>query len=155
MPRALKPGCIEPVIYFRYPNGRVVLAPYSDMPTPQGCIREGADTLAQVDRLQERLLAQEREQWEREAERDAEKFGKLEEAVRDRIYARICSKETGEYEKEFLKLYLQLRDEKKREKYKKLYLQRTAYLWARENDTPKGRRVDEEVFNPERHEVKS
>jgi hypothetical protein len=149
-----KPGCIEPVVYFRFPNGHITLAPYSDMPTPNGAIREGADTLAQVDRLQERLLSQEKQQWEREAQRDAATFGKLEEAVRDRLYARMTSAATDDYEKEFIRLYLQLRDEKKRKRYRDLYLQRTAYLWARENDSP-GRRVDQERFDVERHEVKS
>jgi hypothetical protein len=148
-----KPGCIEPVIYFRYSDGRVVLAPYSDFPTPEGAIREGADTLSAVDRLQERLVAQERREWEQEAEQDADRFKTRIDEVRDRLYSRMTSSSTSEYEKEFIRLYLQLRNEK-RAKYQQRWLERTAYLYAREFNLG-NRRADSEEFNVERHEVKS
>ena len=148
-----KPGTIEPVIYFRYPDGHVTLAPYSDFPTPEGAIREGADTLKEVDRLQERLVEQERREWEQEVEQDAERFKSRMDEVRDRLYARMTASSTSEYEKEFIRLYLQLRNEK-RKKYQELWLQRTAYLWARENDSG-NRRVDMEEFHPDRINVKT
>ena len=148
-----KPGTIEPVIYFRFPDGHLTLAPYSDFPTPEGAIREGAETLSQVDRLQERLVAQERVEWEREVETDAARFQTRMDEVRDRLYARMTSSSTSEYEKEFIKLYLQLRNEK-RAKYQQRWLERTAYLHAREFDIG-NRRADVEEFNPERHTVKS
>ena len=148
-----KPGTIEPVIYFRFPDGHLTLAPYSDFPTPEGAIREGAETLAQVDRLQERLVAQERLEWEREVETDSARFQSRMDEVRDRLYARMTSSSTSEYEKEFIKLYLQLRNEK-RAKYQQRWLERTAYLHAREFDIG-NRRADVEEFNPERHTVKT
>jgi len=148
-----KPGTIEPVIYFRFPDGHLMLAPYSDFPTPENAIREGAETLAQVDRLQERLVAQERVEWAREVETDAARFQSRMDEVRDRLYARMTSSSTSEYEKEFIKLYLQLRNEK-RAKYQQRWLERTAYLHAREFDIG-NRRADVEEFNPERHTVKS
>lgn len=149
-----KPGCIEPVIYFHYLDGHLTLAPYSDFPTPEGAIREGADTLRDVDILQERLVAQERREWEREVEHDHNAFSGRMEAVRDRLYARMTSSATSEYEKEFIKLYLQLRNDK-RAKHQQRWLERTAYLHAREFDTPRGREVDREVFLSDRHTVKS
>ena len=148
-----KPGTIEPVIYFRFPDGHLTLAPYSDFPTPEGAIREGAETLSQVDRLQERLVAQERVEWEREVETDSARFQTRMDEVRDRLYARMTSSSTSEYEKEFIKLYLQLRNEK-RAKYQQRWLERTAYLHARQFDIG-NRRADVEEFNPERHTVKS
>lgn len=149
-----KPGCIEAVVYFRYPNGHVTLAPYSDFPTPAGAIREGAETLAQVDRLQERLVMQERMEWEKEAEQDSNRFKDRIDSVRDRLYARMTSGSTSEYEKEFLKLYLQLRNDK-RHRHQQRWLERTAYLHAREFDIGKGRQADKENFNVDRIEVKS
>jgi len=148
-----KPGCIEPVIYFRFPDGHLTLAPYSDFPTPAGAIREGADTLAQVDRLQAILVEQERREWEREVEGDVARFQARMDQVRDRLYARMTSSSTSEYEKEFIRLYLQLRNDK-RAKHRQRWLERTAYLYAREYDLG-NRRADTEEFNVERHEVKS
>ena len=148
-----KPGTIEPVIYFRFSDGHLMLAPYSDFPTPENAIREGAETLAQVDRLQERLVAQEKLEWEREVETDSARFQTRMDEVRDRLYARMTSSSTSEYEKEFIKLYLQLRNEK-RAKYQQRWLERTAYLHAREFDIG-NRRADVEEFRPERHTVKS
>lgn len=148
-----KPGCIEPVIYFRYRDGHINLAPYSDFPTPDDAIREYADTLDAVDRLEAILQRQEREAWEREAERDEALLDARRKALRDRIYQRISSSETDEWNKEFYRLYLQVSDDKKA-RYRQRFLEREMYLHARHNDIGK-RRADEEVFKPERHTVKS
>jgi hypothetical protein len=148
-----KPGCIEPVIYFRHPDDHLTLAPYSDFPTPEGAIREYADTLAAVDRLQATLVAQEKREWEREVQRDAATFGARMDEVRDRLYARMTSSATSEFEREFIRLYLQLRNDK-RAVYQQRWLERTAYLWARENDSG-SRPVDSEEFHPDRINVKT
>jgi hypothetical protein len=150
-----KPGCIEPVIYFRYPNGHLVLAPYSDFPTPSGAIKEAADTLAQVDRLEAALQRQELDRGEQELQHDVERIQAKSQEVRDRIYARMVSGSTTPYEREFLRLYLQLRDERKREKYRQRFLEYSMYLSARHNDIGKGRRADSEEFNVNKHTVKS
>lgn len=149
-----KPGCIEPVIYFRYPNGHLTLAPYSDFPTPEGAIREGADTLADVDRLEAILQRQERDTWEKEAERDEALLAERRRALRDRFSQRLASSATDEWEKEFLRLYMKL-DDSKKANFRQRFLERSMYLHARHNDVGKGRRADEEVFNSDRHTVTS
>jgi hypothetical protein len=132
-------GNIEPVIYFvnhrdpAHPPGYLMLAPYSDFPTPEGYERCGADTLREVDRLQARLIEQERRQWESELERDEAQFQAKSDEVRDRLYARMTSISTPEFEKEFIRLYLSLRIDK-RERHRQRWMERTAYLHAREMD---------------------
>jgi len=148
-----KPGCIEPVIYFRYPDGHLTLAPYSDFPTPPNAIREGAETLAQVDRLERVLQQQELDRGEREMQHDSEMIESASARIRDSLYARMTSGSTTEWEKEFLRLYLQLRDERKREKYRQRYLEYSMYLSARHNDIGK-RSADKEEFHPDRITVK-
>lgn len=148
-----KRGSIEPVVYFVNRSGHVVLAPYSEMATPEGYVREEAGTLDDVDRLQVRLVMQEREQWEKEATHEEALFAPRLAAIRDRLYARMTSGSTPAYEKEFIRLYLDLRIDK-RQRHRERFSHREAYLWARENDSP-GRAVDHEEFNPERHTVKS
>lgn len=148
-----KPGCIEPVIFFRYPSGHLTLAPYSDFPTPDGAIREYADTLAAVDALEARLQQQERAEWEREAQRDEELLFARRKALRDRIYQHMASSETDPWNKEFLRLYIQLDDDKK-DRFRQRFLEREMYLHARHNDIGKGRRADEETFKSDRIEVK-
>lgn len=146
-------GLIESVIYFVNASGHILLAPYSEMATPDGYRRESANTLADVDKLQILLVTQARREWEREALHEEEVFGKRLDEVRDRLYARMTSNSTPVFEKDFLKLYLQLRIDK-REKHRQRFREREAYLWARENDSP-GRDVAKEEFNSDRHEVKS
>ena len=54
-----------------------------------------------------------------------------------------------------IRLYLQLRDERKKETYRQRWLERQTYLWARHNDTPKNREVDDEKFHVDRISVKT
>jgi hypothetical protein len=154
-----KLGTLTPIIYFvahRDPRGRpeghIILAPYSDCPTPPGYSREYEDTLAGIDRLQTRLNAQ----TAREFAREHEAFYGAEDLIRaevaDRLYARLCSSATSEFEKDYIRAYLQLRIDK-REKHRRNFECRAAFLYAREMDLGK-RRADEESFNVERHEVK-
>lgn len=148
------PGKIEPVIYFRCydpelasphrPRGYLLIAPYTACPTPLGYEQCAAETLAEVDKLEAILVRQEREGWEQELEIEETKFSEARNKIRDNLYARMTSSSTDEWEKEFIRLYLQLRDERKKEKYRQRFLERSAYLWARHNDTPPGRGVDEE-----------
>src|SRR5262249_2128693 len=116
-----KPGCVAPVIYFRYPSGHLTLAPFSECPTPAGAIREEADTLPQIDRLVDTLRRQEYEAAQNEMHRDMNQFAQRERDIRDKLYARMTSNVTTEYEKEFIRLYLQLRDERKRELYRQRF----------------------------------
>lgn len=155
-----KPGCIEPVLYYfnfadaGHAHGFLMLAPYSGCPTPAGYELRGAETLAEVDRLEATLVAQERAEWEREYEHDEQRSEAGRAKVRDALYAKLTSNSTDEYEKEFIRNYLQLREDK-RGKYRQRHLERTAFLWARHNDIGKGRGAGDEVFNVDKHEVKS
>ena len=147
------PGKIEPVYYFKCydsalanpsrPVGYVLISPYSDCPAPEGYEKYAAEYLNEVDQLEAVLVRQEQDT----ARYNAERFAILDEAhdrkVLDKFRAKISSSGTNEWEKEFLRLYLQLRPER-RAKYRQRFLEYTSYLWARHNDTPPGRRVDEE-----------
>jgi hypothetical protein len=125
---------VAPVIYFRYPNGHLTLAPFSDCPTPDGAIKEEVDTLPAIDRLVDTLRKQEYESSQREMRNDMNQFAAKDRDIRDRIYQRMTSGATSEYEKEFLRLYLSLRDERKREIYQQRYLEQQWFLRAREFD---------------------
>lgn len=150
-----KLGTLEPVVYFRnhrdpaHPEGFLMLAPYSEFPTPRGYSRETAETLSEVDRLQKILLEQEQRQWEAEAIYDEVVMGQRQRAVVDRLRTRMVSGATSPYERDFIEAYLALREDK-REKYRQRWMERTAYLHAREYDTPKGRAVDDEGFRVDR-----
>ena len=143
MPVSRTLGTLSPIVYFvnssggdrdpAHPAGYLMLAPYSDFPTPHGYLREYAGTLREARVLQDRLIAQSREEWEREAQANHKLIDARRAEVRDRIYARMTSSATSEYEREFLRLYLQLREDKQA-KYDSLWMQRVAYLHALEND---------------------
>jgi hypothetical protein len=145
-------GTLSPVIYFERADGHIFLAPYSSFPTPPGCIKHGADTLPDIDRLQKRLNAQERFQWEREAHHEYETFDARQEEIADRLRTKMVSGSTTPFERDFIEGWLKLKDEKKRKKYKDILEQRNMYLWAREHDTP-GRREDEERVDLDRLEL--
>jgi hypothetical protein len=151
-----KRGSIEAVIYFRnyadpaHPPGYVMLAPYSDFPTPRGYSREGAETLADARKLQAALIAQESAQSQDEYFRDEAAFGRRQQEIRDRLYAKMTSSATSPYERDFIREFLRLRDDKKADKYSAIFEQRAMYLHALENDAPRGRRDGEETFSPDR-----
>lgn len=146
---------MEAVIYFvngrdpKRPRGWIILAPYTDCPTPRGYDREGADTLAKVDRLEHRL--QEQEMAERGADlvHDEKVLGPLRDAVRERLYARMISKATPQFEKDFIGAYLSHRIDR-RHKFHAKFAEYQCYLTARHMDTAKGRRVDREQVNLDR-----
>ena len=154
-----KLGTLDAIIYFvnhRNPahhEGFVMLAPYSDCPTPEGYSREYADTLSAVDRLQATLLEQERREWEREAINDEMIMGARQREIVDRLRQRMCSSSTTPYERDFIAAYLQLREEK-RDKYRQRFSERTAYLNVLAHETPRGRRPNEERVNLDRMELK-
>lgn len=146
---------MEAVIYFvngsnpRWPKGWIILAPYTDCPTPKGCDREGADTLAKVDKLEQRLRDQELGERAADKIHDEKVFGPLRDAIRERLYARMISKSTPQFEKDFIGAYLSHRIER-RHKFHAKFDEYQCYLTARHMDTPKGRRVDREESNIER-----
>jgi len=141
-----KPGTVAPLVYFRYPNGHLTLAPFSECPTPDGAIREERDTLNEIDKVIDILRRQEYEEMQKEMKFDMAQFKQREMAILDRIHARIASSATTEFEKDFLRAYLPLRDERKREKYRQRYLEAQWYLHARENNLG-DRAADKETVN--------
>ena len=146
---------MEAVIYFRNgtdptrPRGWIILAPYSDCPTPRGYDREGADSLPKVDRLQKILESQEMGDRISDVLHDERIFGPRRDEIRARLYARMISGECSQYEKDFIGAYLSHRIDR-RHKWHAKYLEFQAYMRAREMDTPKNRRVDREQVNLDR-----
>lgn len=127
--------------------------PYSSAITPDNCVREEADTLAAVDRLERALQAQEAREAERELIVDMSSMDRRSQSIRDRLYARMTSGQCPPWERDFLREYLKLRDDRTRQKYAERHT-KLWYLWSRHNDSG-SRRVDEESFNAEKHDVKS
>jgi hypothetical protein len=150
-----KLGSLEPVIYFRnhrdpaHPPGFLMLAPYSDFPTPAGYTREAADTLADVDRLQRSLIEQERRDAEAELLHDEVVLGRRYAEMTDKLRARMVSSSTSPYDRDFIEAYLKLREEK-RDRHRQRFLERVMFLHAREMDTPRDRRVDDETVKLDR-----
>jgi len=148
------PGQIEPVVYFRNADGRLILAAYTAQPTPDGWMRCEAGTLPEARALERRLQEQDHIEAEREGIRDQLSTAYRRQAIRDKFYARIKSSDASEYEKEYLRLYIQLSDDKLAQ-YEQRWLERTTYLHALHFDTPKDRPMDSERVNLDRLEIKS
>ena len=148
-------GSLEAVIYFRnhrdtaHPPGFLMLAPYSDFPTPSGYTREAARTLREIDRLQFTLIEQERRAVEMDIAYEESILGRLQREVTDKLRQRMVSSATTPYERDFIEVYLQLREEK-RDKHRQRFMERTMYLHARENDTPKNRDTNSERVSLDR-----
>jgi antirestriction protein ArdC len=132
MPRKL--GTLSPVIYFVNADGHILLAPYSDFPTPASYERREAGSLPEIDRLVERMRAQELRIIEQEHMAEAERAERVHAAVRDRLYAKLVSAATNTMEADFIRAYLELREEKHRKKYHAKYEAYNVYLHAREFD---------------------
>jgi hypothetical protein len=150
-------GTLTPVIFFRCKHDHHVLAPYSECPTPAGCeyqhpltavrcgqpcIREGAGTLADIDRLQSQLTSQENEKLMLERQFDVMQISAGQERVRQSLLTRLESAATPEMEKEFIREYLRLRQDL-RGKHHAKFAEYSVYIHARENDLGK-RGADEE-----------
>jgi hypothetical protein len=134
-----KLGSLEPVIYFKnyrdpaHPPGYLMLAPYSDFPTPSGYSREHADNLPDIDKLQRVLCEQERRAAEEEFLHDEAVLGRRYAEMTDKLRQRMVSNSTSAYDRDFIAAYLQLR-EGKRQKHQQRFMERTMFLWAREMD---------------------
>lgn len=153
-------GTLSPVIYFRCRQGHHVLAPYSDMPTPPGCefqrpitsercgqpcMREGADSLSAIDRLQLILTKQEQEKAALEQHFDIMQTQTGRDRVRDSLYQRLVSSATPEAERDFIRAYLNLREDNRRKHHAK-FAAYSVYVHAREFDL--GKRQADKEQNP-------
>ena len=154
-----KPGCIPPVFYFvngndpAHPPGYLIIAPYSDCPTPPGYRKEFFETLAEARTFEKRMQIQDRVEREQEYIRDWSLMERRNKEVRDKLYARMTSSDCTAYEKEFIRGWMELKDEEKKKKYEQRYLEHTGYLWALHNDVG-DRGDDTEKFRIDSIEVK-
>lgn len=96
-------------------------------------IRE-AGTLAEVDRLQKRMVEQEMKVRRGWAERDELTYALQWRVTGDRLRSRMISKDCSPYERDFIQAYLQLREEK-RDRHRQRWTETVMYLHARENDS--------------------
>ncbi len=157
MPAPHKLGTLTPVVYFRCPLGHVILAPYSDCPTPahceftspvngircaSPCEREYADTLAAISKLERALTAQENLKFAAERQFDEAQCEAGRQAVRDRLMQKLWSSHTPESEKDFIREWIKLTDEKRAKHYSK-FEQYSVYINAAHYDLG-NRRADEE-----------
>lgn len=133
MPLPHKPGTLSPVIYFLRADGHVILAPYTDAPTPNGHIRCEAGSLPEIDRLQSKLNTQCRAEFDAEMEADDALVFSGRQKVRDKLYQIMTSSSTSAAERDFIAAYLQLREEK-RERVRAKAREYTTFLPAREMD---------------------
>lgn len=150
-----KPGTLN-VVYFVRSDGWVTLAPYTNIPESlfPDSIKMIANTLPEVDRLQKRIILQEKEKMEREGRYEEETFGAYQQIIRDKMYARMCSSASTQWEKDFIREWFKLKNEQKKVKYSEIFEHTRMFFHAREFDTP-GRRSDSEEFHPDRIEVKT
>ena len=148
----LKPGCVPATVYWRYPNGHLTLAPFSECPTPEGAIREEADTLPAVRALERKLVQQEIEELEKEQKADYERCLEAKTRIRDRLVARSMSSATTEIQKEYIKGILALQDERKVQYYNQRFLEyQTFHLHSLHFDHG-NRDASKEIFDPNRLE---
>lgn len=134
-------GQLNPICYFEDSRGTIALPPSTaygkavqDRMRTRGFELRFAGTLAEVDRLQKRMIQQEYQQQQRAIENDERMGAKVHASVASRLYQRMLSSETSEYEKEFIRIYLRTRDDK-REKHRKRFEMDQLYFEAREFDS--------------------
>jgi len=135
-----------------YPEGHIILAPYSDFPCGEGWSKHEADTLNAVTELQKRLTAQESRKVLRGFLNENKFMAAKHQEIRDRLRERMISSSTTPYEREFIQLFLQSREEKRAD-YERRYTCDTAaqvILHAHNYDTPKGREANQEKVSLDR-----
>lgn len=93
-----------------------------------------AGTLADVDRLQKRLVDQENRRSNHMAQTVGDRSRAITDAVADNLRQRMCSSATSAFEREFIGLYLKLREDK-RETYRQRLTEAQWFMWAREMDS--------------------
>ena len=151
-------GTLTPIIYFIAADAdasghhNIILAPYSDYPTPQRHTRHEAGTLPEIDRLQRQLQDQELRKLRAEnlAIERASALGRL--RVYESMRARMISSDTSPMERDFIEAYLALREEKREANHRR-WEAAQVYLHARENDLG-DRAPDSERVNLDHLEVK-
>jgi hypothetical protein len=153
-----KLGTLDAPMYFvnhrdpAHPPGFIMMAVYSDQPTPDGYSREYATTLKEVDRLQFTLLEQERRQWERDAQVSDSFMLARRRAIYDWLCSKMVSSSTSPFERDAIAAYLKLKEEK-RDKHRNNLEHRMAYLYQVAHELPRNRRANEERVDLDRLEL--
>jgi hypothetical protein len=145
-------GTLSSPIYFERSDGKIDLpvyeaghpelarqvfesARYKYHPTEKWEWREDCHTLADIDRLNQRLVDQE----VRQNDVMYQNHVMLREMVRARVASSLrqtmCSSSTSPFEREFIQHYLNLRDQNHRDKYGQALLHHNYFLMAREYDS--------------------
>lgn len=139
-------GSLSAIIYFERPDGYVILPPeeigkpgiarmmYEKKYKGEGWAWCEADTLAEVDRLQKRLIDQEMKVFKERDLRDDIRRDLVRRQTGERLRARLISGKCSRFEAEFIEFYLQSRDDR-RDKYRQRWSEHQLYLWAREQDS--------------------
>jgi hypothetical protein len=152
MPLPHKLGSLSPVIYFQNSYGYVVLAPYSDFPTPRGFERREAGDLPSIDKLTERLTSQERRIAEREHQYECAVEEVISRRVNSLLMSRLVSSSTPEAAKDFIREYLKLRIEKRARYHARFAEYATYHFHAREFDL--GDRPADQERTPENLDIR-
>lgn len=145
-------GRLKAAIYFERSDGFVVLAPaekgrddyarmvYETKYGPAGWQWREADTLADVDRLNKRLVEQEESRIGRMIGLNAQCREQIREHVRTKLVENMHSDRASNFEREFIACYLQLHDARK-DKYRERLLHHNLGLMALGYDS--GKKVED------------
>lgn len=139
-------GTLDPVIYFENASGHILLPPIEIGHGPvvarqlldqrykhQGYEWREAGTLADVQRLQKRLIAQEQAILDKQGLADEERRRRVHAETSSNLRQRMASSSCSPWERDFIQHWLLLR-EAKQDEYTKRFTERNMYLQALEFD---------------------
>lgn len=135
-------GSLRPILYAEAPNGWVELLPkqeghddslprkmYETKYKPRGWEYREAGSWPEWKRLQERLVAQERQNAETIKQQRMSSYDVAKAKTAAEMRQRMTSSDCTPYERDFIQHWLLLSEEK-RKKYEALWEQHQSYLWA-------------------------
>lgn len=140
-------GTLNPVIYFINGAGHILLPPeeighgpviarrlYEERYKHQGYAWCEAGTLADVQKLQKRMVEQEERELKKQAETTWEGQRSARERVNSNLRQRMASSDCDPWERDFIRYWLQNREDKQTE-FMQRFQERNQYLWAAEQDS--------------------
>lgn len=141
------PGTISPVIYFENSAGNLVLAAFDEgkpelarqqylqIFKPKGYEWREASRWEDVQRLQDRLIDQERRSVQRDADRHLQWHDEAKRKVYENLRARMTHSDCSPFERDCIDLWLRAREEKGRKLIEQRLLEHQSYLWIAEMDS--------------------
>ena len=133
-------GTLSPTIYFENAAGEIALPANLEMAQAAkpkmealGWMWKEATTLAEVDRLQQRLIDLEAEKLAPHLRNHEAMRAELRRQTGSNLRQKMMSGSTSQWEKDFIAAYLELREER-RDKYRESFSHHQQFLWAREMD---------------------